>query len=92
MVLKGHGAAVRALAVCGPRLASGSEDGPIRAWAMAAGAPWACERGLLGHAGWVWALAGWRDRVASGSGGGRIRVWGAGTGALGAALLNSNFV
>jgi WD40 repeat protein len=85
-VLEDHDAAVWALDVCGSRLASGSEDAPIRVWAMAAGAPWTCERELLGHAGRVWSMAGWRDKVASGSVDGRIRVWDAGTGALDATL------
>jgi WD40 repeat protein len=85
-VLEGHDTAVRALAVCGSRLASGSDDGSVRVWAMAAGAPWACERELLGHARLVWPLAGWLDKVASGSGDGSIRVWDTGTGALYATL------
>ncbi len=85
-VLAGHAQAVRSLAVWGSRLASGSDDGSIKLWAMAAGAPWACERELLGRTGGVWALAGWGDRLASGSSDGSMRVWDAGTGAIVAAL------
>jgi WD40 repeat protein len=82
-VLEGHAPrAVRALAVCGPRLASGSDDASIRLWA----APGACERALRGHAGPVCALAGWRGKVLSGSGDGTIGVWDAATGARDAAL------
>ncbi len=87
-VLAGHAHyhAVRALAVCGSRLASGSEDASVRLWAMGAGAPWACERALLGHSGGVLAVAGWRGAVASGSADRTIRAWDAATGAHAATL------
>ncbi len=85
-VLEGHDDEVRALAVWGSRLASGSCRGSIKVWAMAAGAPRACERELLGHAGDAWTLARWEDKVASGSCDARILVWDAGTGALDATL------
>ncbi len=84
-VLAGHTGAVRALAVCGPRLASGSDDGSLKVWA-AAGAGAACERLLHGHAGWVVSLVGWQGNVASGSTDGLIRVWDAETGARDATL------
>ena len=85
-VLEGHGGGVRALAVCGSRLASGCGDGSITVWGMGAGAGWARERSLLGHTGAVRSLAGWQDKVASGSDDGSIRVWDVGTGAHDATL------
>ena len=90
-VRESHAYGVEALAVWGSRLASGSGRS-IKVWAMAAGAPWACERELLGHAGVVRSLAGWEDKVASGSADGRIRVWDVGTGALDATLAGHSGV
>ncbi len=84
-VLEGHTAAVQVLAVCGSRLASGSDDGSIRVWAMAAGgAPWACERKLVGDAAGVHTLA-----AAGGAGSGSIRVWDARSGAHAATLAGN---
>ncbi len=78
---------VTSLAVCGPRLLSGSADRSVRVWAAAgAGAPPACERALLGHAGCVWSLAAWRGKAVSGAADSAIRVWDAATGAHDATL------
>ena len=89
-VLDGHTRRVWALAVCGSRLVSGSEDKYIKVWAMGGGpgAPprAACERTLLGHSDWVRSLAAWRGKAISGSGDDSIRVWDVATGALDATL------
>jgi hypothetical protein len=80
-VLEGHSRAVAALAICGPRLLSGSWDGSVRVWALGAAAPWACERAVGGHAGAVQALAAWGGTALSGSADKSIRAWDAGSGA-----------
>jgi hypothetical protein len=85
-VLDGHARAVVALAVCGSRLASGSEDQSVKVWGVGEGGRRACERTLRGHTGQVLSLAGWRGSVVSGSWDKSIRVWDAGTGALDATL------
>jgi hypothetical protein len=85
-VLEGHTGSVLALAVCDPRLVSGSADESIRVWAAAAAGPWACERTLLGSAGDVVSLAAWGDKAIGGSRNSFVRVWDARTGACDATL------
>jgi F-box and WD-40 domain protein CDC4 len=85
--VEGHALSACALAVCGLRLASGSDDCTVKLWAVApAGGPWACERTLVGHTGCVCSLAGWRGHVLSGSWDRSIRAWDAATGAPRATL------
>lgn len=81
-VLEGHEDGVNALAVCGTRLASASDDCTVRLWAMGAGLGWQCERTLEGHRGLVSCLAVWQDKVISGSWDDSIRIWEVETGAL----------
>ena len=84
--LDGHDDSIRALLVCGSRLASGSDDRSIKVWAMGPGPEWPCERTLAGHTDGVRALAGWEGKVISGSWDNTIRVWDASTGGLDATL------
>jgi WD40 repeat protein/tRNA A-37 threonylcarbamoyl transferase component Bud32 len=81
--LEGHGEAVRAVAVSpdGAELASGSDDGKIRAWEAASGRTL---RVFTGHEGPVTALAYSADGglIASGSRDDSVRVWDARGGAL----------
>ena len=81
-VLEGHEDGVNALAVCGSRLASASDDCTVRLWAMGADPGWQCERTLEGHRGLVSCLAVWEGWVISGSWDDSIRVWDAETGEL----------
>ncbi len=84
-ILAGEGGDVSALAVCGPRLASGSCDNSIKVWVMSpeADVPWRFERLLrcqrrapmVGGVAGVFALAGWQDKLLSGHIDGHIRVW-----------------
>ena len=79
-VLEGHVRRVWALAICGSRLTSGSEDKSIKVWATGEDGLWVCERTLLGHTSWVHSLAGWQGMVLSGSEDKSVRVWDVGTG------------
>jgi WD40 repeat protein len=81
-VLEGHEDGVNALAVCGSRLASASDDCTVRLWAMEEGPGWPCERTLEGHRGLVSCLAVWENMVISGSWDDSIRIWDVETGAL----------
>jgi hypothetical protein len=74
-VLEGHTGHVMALAVCGRRLVSGSEDETLMVWALGPAAQWACEATLLGHTGRERSLAAWRGKALSGSSDRSIRVW-----------------
>ena len=87
-VFPGHCRLVTALAVCGPRLVSGSADRSVKVWAIGPAAPWACERTLAGPAGAAQtvALAVWRGKAAGGAADGHITVWDVATGARDAAL------
>ena len=87
-VLEGHAEDVNALAVCGSRLLSGSDDGSVRVWGMGAG--WGCERTLKGHERGVFALTTWEGKVVSGSDDDTIRVWDVETGAVEAILRGHN--
>ena len=77
---------VQALAVCGPRVVSGSSRGSIKVWATAR-APWTCERTLRGDPLGVRSLAVWRGKVLGGAGDHGIRVWDVETGAREATLV-----
>ena len=77
---------VRALAVSGSRLASGSMGSRVRVRAMGAGAEWPCERTLVGHGNLVQALATWRGKVAIGTEDDGVWVGDMGTGAHDATL------
>ncbi len=76
---------VQALAVCGPRVVSGSSLGSIKVWATER-APWVLERTMRGDPLGVLSLAVWQNSVMSGAGDHSIRVWDVGTGALEATL------
>jgi WD40 repeat protein len=54
---EGHDAVIRALAMCGMRLASGSRDTSIKLWTMGTGSQLQGERTLLGSESWVYSLA-----------------------------------
>ena len=73
-VFDGHQSSVNALAVLGDgRLASASDDHPIRLWDPASSS---CTAVFEGHQGWVMALAVLGDRrLASGSTDRTIRLW-----------------
>jgi hypothetical protein len=86
-VLEGHTRRVWALAVCGSRLASGSEDKSIKVWAIGDNEQCMCERTLLGHTSWVHSLAAWQNKVLSGSEDKSVRVWDVGTGTHEATLV-----
>ena len=90
-VLAGHKCDVNALAVCGPRLVSGSDDGSIKVWAMNATAPWTWERTLQPtgqrNVDKVWSLLGWNGKLLSGSEKSIIGVWDVGTGQHTATLV-----
>ena len=57
--LAGHSHGVRSLCAVGSRLASESNDGSIKVWAMGQGLEWRCERTLTEHTEGVASLAGW---------------------------------
>ena len=73
--LRDHTAVVRAIALCGDVLVSGSFDGTIKVWDLATGQ---CERTLKGHTSAVYALAACAGgKMASGSGDNTIKIWSA---------------
>ena len=84
--LEGHTMGVLSLCVVGLHMASGSEDGSIKVWAMGQGPEWPCQRTLTEHTRSVEALAGWEGKLISGSWDGTIRVWELETGELDATL------
>ena len=87
-VLEGHTFRVWALAVCGSRLASGSDDYSIKVWTMGPGASWPCERTLVGHSDAVYALETWQNKVISGSRDDSVQVWDMETGVHEATLAD----
>ena len=70
--LKGHGAAILALAVADGKIVSGSNDNTIRIWDLATGQH---IRTLKGHNGAVLALAVADGKIVSGSRDNTIRIW-----------------
>ena len=77
--LEGHTNEVNAIAMCGDKLVSGSDDKTVRVWGMNPGTGrWQCERVLEDHSECVYSVMCTRDgrRLLSGGSRGTMLLWG----------------